>query len=130
MEVILKRTLWFALAVFLLDLALEAITFEMPFSHEWGVWKGELLLHLVAVVTVSICASAGGFIGFYLFPKARVLRVKQLFWVGAAFVAVVFVVDGLLTAGGLIWRLPGLTVFAFIVVQSVGRWVAAPDAQP
>jgi hypothetical protein len=82
--------LWFALAVFLLDLALEAMTFEMPFSREWGVWKGELLLHFVAVVTVSICASAGG----------------------------------------LIWLLPGLTVFAFIVVQSVGRWVAARDAQP
>ena len=92
MKVISKRTLWFALAAFLLDLALEAVTFEMPFSREWGVWKGELLLHFEEVVTVSICAFAGGFIGFYLFPKGRVLKVKQLFWVGAAFVAVVFVV--------------------------------------
>ena len=128
MKVISKRTLWFALAAFLLDLALEAVTFEMPFSREWGVWKGELLLHFVEVVTVSICAFAGGFIGFYLFPKGRVLKVKQLFWVGAAFVAVVFVVDALLIAGGRIWLLLGLTVFAFIVVQSVGRWVAAREA--
>ena len=128
MKVISKRTLWFALAAFLLDLALEAVTFEMPFSRELGVWKGELLLHFVEVVTVSICAFAGGFIGFCLFPEGRLLKVKQLFWVGAAFVAVVFVVDGLLIAGGRIWLLLGLTVFAFIVVQSVGRWVAAREA--
>jgi hypothetical protein len=82
----------------------------------------------VAVVTVSICAFAGGFIGFYLFPKARLLKVKRLFWVGAAFVAGIFVVDELLIAGGLVWRLLGSTVFAFIVVQSVGRWVATRDA--
>jgi hypothetical protein len=128
MKVILKRSLWFTLAVFLLDLALEAVTLEMPFSREWGVWEEELLLHLVAAVTVSTCAFAGGFIGFYLFPKARVLKVKPLFWVGAAFVAVAFGVEGMLIAAGLIWQLLGLTLFAFIVVQSVGRWVAARDA--
>jgi hypothetical protein len=128
MNVILKRTLWFALAVFLLDLAVEAVTFEMPFSREWGVWKEKLVLHTVVVVTVSICALTGGFIGFYLFPKARTLKVRHLFWVGAAFVAVVFVVEDLLLAGGLIWLLLGLTVFAFIVVQSVGRWVTVRDA--
>jgi hypothetical protein len=128
MKVILKRTLWFGLAVLLLDLALEAITFEMPFSREWGVWKEGLVAHILIVVMVSICALAGGFIGFYLFPKARILKVRQLFWVGAAFVAVVFVVDNLLAAGGLTCLLLGLTVFAFIVVQSVGRWVAGRDA--
>jgi hypothetical protein len=128
MKLILIRTLWFALAVFLLDLALEAITFEMPFSREWAIWKEELVLNFVAVVTVSICALIGGFIGFYLFPKARILKVKRLFWVGAAFVAVVFVVDRLLLAGGLILLVLGLIVFAFIVVQSVGRWVAVRDA--
>jgi hypothetical protein len=86
--------------------------------------------------SIAPCGSRNGFhlcicwrlYRFYLFPKARVLKVKQLFWVGAAFVAGVFVVDGLLIAGGLIWLLLGSTVFAFIVVQSVGRWVAKRDA--
>jgi hypothetical protein len=128
MKVILKRTLWFALAVLLLDLALEAITFEMPFSREWGVWKERFLAHILIVVMVSICALSGGFLGFYLFPKPRVLKVKQLFWVGAAFVAVVFVVDNTLAAGGLTYLLLGLTGLAFIVVQSVGRLVAGRDA--
>jgi hypothetical protein len=120
--------LWFALAVLLLDLALEAITFEMPFSREWGVWKEMLLAHILIVVMVSVCALTGGFIGFYLFPKARILKVGQLFWVGAAFVAGVFVVDNILATGGLTYLFLGLTVFAFIVVQSVGRWVAGRDA--
>jgi hypothetical protein len=128
MKIILKRTLWFALAVLLLDLALEAITFEMPFSREWGVWKEPLVAHILIVVMVSICALTGGFIGFYLFPKARILKIKQLFWVGAAFVAVVFVVENILVASGLTYLLLGLNVFALIVVQSVGRWVAGRDA--
>jgi hypothetical protein len=38
MKLILSRTLWFALAAFLVDLILEAVTFEMPFSREWRVW--------------------------------------------------------------------------------------------
>jgi hypothetical protein len=128
MKVILKRTLWFALAVLLLDLALEAITLELPFSREWGVWKERVVLHIVAAVLASICAFIGGFIGFYYFPKARLLGVRQLFWVGAAFVAVVFVVDNLLAAGGLTSLLLGLIAFAIVVVQSIGRWVSSRDA--
>jgi hypothetical protein len=129
MNVIAKRSLWFSLAVLILDLALEAVTIELPFCHDnLDAWKQKLVLHTMMVAVVSICALAGGSIGLYHFPKERKLEVPQIFWIGGSFVAVVFVVDNLLAAGGLIVLFLGLTALAFIAIQSVGRWIAKRDA--
>jgi hypothetical protein len=127
MRVIVRQSFRFALIVLLLDLALEVITMELPFSHDLGAWKQKLALHLLIVAAVSICALVGGSVGFYFFPKDRYLSIRQLFWTGASFVAVAFVVGNLLAGGGLSGLLLGLVAIAFIVVQSVGRWIARRD---
>jgi len=128
MKAIVKQTLWFTLAALLLDLALEAITMELPFSRDLRAWKQKLVVHLLIVMAVSICALVGGSIGFYFLPKNREFNVRQLFWIGASFVAVAFVTSDLLAGGGLAGLLLGLTVIALIVVQSVGRWIARRGA--
>jgi hypothetical protein len=128
MNVMVKQSFRFALIVLLLDLAVEAITMDLPFSRDSSAWKQKLALHLLIVAAVSLCALVGGSIGFYCLPSDRHLSIRQLFWTGASFVAVAFVIRNLLAGGGLSGLLLGLVAIAFIVVQSIGRWIARRHA--
>lgn len=69
MKVIARQSLRFALVVLLLDLALEVIKMELPFSHNLSEWKQKLALHLLIVAAVSLLPLVGESIGFYFFRK-------------------------------------------------------------
>jgi hypothetical protein len=123
-----SRTLRFALSVLLVDIVREALTFEMPFSHDLAIWTRKIMWQLAEVLAVCVCAWVGAYLAFRLFPKNLKLTPRQFLWMAVAFVLVAYFALGWLANPSLILFCLILVVVAFATVQSLGRWIASRNA--
>jgi hypothetical protein len=123
-----SRTRRFVLSVLFVDIVLETLTFEMPFSHDWGIWTRAIMWQLAEVLAVCVCAWVGAYLAFRLFPKNLHLKPRQFLWMAIAFVSITYFAISWLVNPGLILFCLIPIIVAFATVQSLGRWIAWRNA--
>jgi hypothetical protein len=123
-----RKTLRFALSVLLVDILLEAITFDMPFSHDTTIWMRKIMWQLAEVLAVCVCAWVGAYLGFRLFPKNAHIQLREFLWMACAFVLVTYFALSWIANSSLILFCLIPIVLAFATVQSLGRWIASRNA--
>ena len=123
-----RKTLRFALSVLIVDIVLETLTFEMPFSHDLAIWMRKILWQLADVLLVCACAWVGAYSAFRLFPKHLDLRPRQFLWMAAAFVLTTYFALSWVANPSLILFCLVPIALAFATVQSLGRWIASRNA--
>ncbi len=123
-----RKTLKFALSVLLVDILLEAITFEMPFSHDMTVWMRKIMWQLAEVLAVCVCAWVGSYFAFLLFPRKANIKSRQFYWMAFPFVLVNYFALSWTANPSLVWFCLIPIIVAFATVQSLGRWIASRNA--
>jgi hypothetical protein len=123
-----RKTLRFALSVLIVDIVLETITFEMPFSHDPAIWMRNIMSQLAEVPVICACAWVGAYSAFRLFPENLNLEPRQFYWMACAFVLITYFALSWVVSPSLILFFLVPIVVAFATIQSLGRWIASRNA--
>ncbi len=123
-----RKTLRLTLSILLVDILLEALTFEMPFSHDMTIWMRKIMWQLAEVLAVCVCAWVGSYFAFLLFPRNANIKPRQFYWMALAFVLITYFVLSWIANPSLMSFCLIPIVVAFATVQSLGRWIASRNA--
>jgi hypothetical protein len=128
MRVFAKQLFWFVLTVLLLGLIVEAITMQLPLARGPSHLGQQIAESFVMAALESLCALVGGSIAFRLYPRSRLLAIRQLLYCGLAFIVAAYAAATFLAPTGLAGILLALLLIAFLVIAAAGRWMAPRGA--